>query len=277
MAGGGRPSGGVQQANKKRKVAREEVEDDDEESLPEREVKTKGSSKKKKSMKKVTQPGTSTSKGDASSSSAPSDALQGLKEKFNELHRLRFTEPEKESAELKRLLSERQATSDELIERLEARVKELEGNTQTLTQARRKEKELLEELSKSREEVDRLQKNLETADKERAALVRALENVSEGAETQSDAHKLASILDVFKLLTGVTVKLDDNNSNRGSCTIYNAATKKGAKFDIILTGDDIQFTPVVNKQLLLAEHQSMVKVKRSNAPGFVSKVLATFF
>lgn len=271
---GSRASVGAQ-SKKKRKLDFEQTASDDEnDSETETTKRIKGGKSKKQSVAKATSKETEIKS--YNSDASLNEALSNLKEKFNELHRLRYTEPEKENDELRRLMEERKSVSDSLIERLEERIKELNGNAQALIESRKREKEVLDELAKSKEEIDRLRKNLELAAQERAALTRALEDVSESADTSSEAQKLASILDIFKSITGITVKVEDD-INRGTCTIYNPATKKGAKFSFVVKGDDIQFTPVANKQLLRPEHQSVATVKRANAPAFMGKVITTFF
>ena len=212
-----------------------------------------------------------------SSSTNDLDALKDLKEKFNALHELRFTAPEKQCLELKELLEKRKTASDTLITRLETRITDLEEQNQTIKEAKKREKELLEQLSAANGELDKLRKSLELADEERMNLTKALESAGEAEQHVAATERLVKILDTFKTITGVTLKLEESDLSKGTCTVYNTSTKKGVKMSLIIGGDSFTFAPIANKQYLPSDLRDTVKVPREEAPKLLARVSEALF
>jgi hypothetical protein len=278
MAGGKRLSAG-EQAKKKKRASKAEKEEEEKEE--EKEGETQTGSKRSERTLSAAQSEKPTVVATASSTKAKnessSDALQSLKDKFNALHELRFTEPEKQCLELKKLIDERKSASDSLIKKLESRVADLEQQTKSLVEVKKKEKELLEQVATARGENEKLRKSLDLADQERIALTKALETTGDSDQNMAATQRLVSILDTFKSITGVTLKLDEGDSRKGTCTVYNTSTRKGVKLNIAIGSDSFTFAPVANKQYLPVDMRETSKTTREEAPRYLARITEALF
>jgi len=206
------------------------------------------------------------------------DNLALLKERFNTLHEVRFTEPEKQCTELLQLVEDQKHAHEQLVKKLEQRIITLEQSTRELSELKKREKHLLEDNAAVKAEIESIRKSLELADQERSALVKALETVEESPKDAAAIDQMIALLDTFKVLTGITVKLDDDDLSQGSCTIYNQRIKKGVRLSVSMDGAKVTLTPAVNKNLLPPELRNHAAVlPKEDVPAYVAQITSALF
>lgn len=178
--------------------------------------------------------------------------LLTLKQRFNALHELRFTEPENQLEQLQCKTEEMRSAHAQHIAALE------QAHSATLV-------------------------NMQHAHD--LELKSALEDAAKHKQQpQPSETKAIAILDCFKTLTGMHVDVVDIDGEeeevvRGTCTIFNPRTKRGVKFKVEFTGGDkVKLSPGANcKKLLTEELVGPHVLDKCEVPLFICAVQTHLF
>ncbi|KAH9255543.1 hypothetical protein BASA81_006373 [Batrachochytrium salamandrivorans] len=190
----------------------------------------------------------------AVASNEPKQQVIILKQRFNALHELRYTEPE-------------------------SQFQTLMESTTKLAQAHREHVLALEH--KHENELEELQRRFTAelnAERERTRMMLATAPQPLLAQDATSAQAVAGILDCFKLLTAMHVSLDNDEAGTGTCTIFHPQTKRGVKFLFEITQDKVEFTPGANcKKLLPTELAQKHTLDKTKVPMFICAVQRELF
>ena len=201
--------------------------------------------------------------------------LNLLKDRYQNLVQLRYTEPENQNEVLLNELQEQKKTFYQILLSLENHIQELQQENAALKEYKANELKYKQEIDELKMNMENLTKKLEIADLERETLAKALKSI-ETSDLKNVDDKLElsiKLLDTFHIITGIKLTLELDNFSQGSCTIFNKMTGKGVKFGIGLETDEIVFDVKANKSLLKDFDDFPLRVKVDEVPKFITRVM----